>query len=261
MILQNSLNKKVMKYVMFCLILIGAFQIAEAQTLTADEVIQKNITACGSADKWTKIKNIKMTGIYTNFSDPEPFTIWRQRPDLYRFDCKRLNLYTIHTYDGKKAWWVNPLMGPPHATPQKIPAQGNFDLVTLRERFFEPVFWNYKIKGNKVELTGKEDLDGEEVYNLKVTLKDGSVENWYISAETFLVAGMSGITYDFGIKNNLDVFFSDYRDIDGVMLPFLVESEYGIRYRILEVDKIELNTTLESNVFVMPDSADWAKRK
>ncbi len=93
-----------------------------------------------------------------------------------------------------------------------------------------------------------------------VTLKDGSVEHWYINVELYLVTAMSGISYDFGVKSNLETFFSDYRDVDGILLPFLVESEYGTRYRTFEVDKIELNTTFEMDVFVMPDSLDWAKR-
>jgi outer membrane lipoprotein-sorting protein len=260
MILQNSLISKTAKYVIFCLILINAFHQSEARTLTVDQIIQKNIEVSGGADNWAKVKNIKMTGTYTSFSNPESFTIWRERPDKYRFDCKRLSFFTIHAYDGKKAWWVNPLMGPPHDMPGEIPSKGNLDLVTLRERVFEPVFWNYQKKGNQVELIGKENLDGEEVYNLKVTLKDGAIEHWFINAETFLVVSMTGYTYDFGKKCKLETFFSDYRKVEGLILPFLIESEYSTRYRTWEVDKIELNTTFKSMVFEMPDPAKWKKK-
>jgi hypothetical protein len=212
MILQNSLFNKPAKYVVFCLMLTCLFHHAEAKTLTVDRIIQKNIEASGGADNWAKVKTIKMTGKYTSFSIPESFIIWRERPDKYRFDCKRLKMFTIHAYDGKKAWWVNPLMGPPHDVPREIPSKGNLDRVTLRERFFEPVFWNYQKKGNRVELIGKEKLDGVEVYNLKVTLKDGSVEHWFINAKSFLVDGMTGNSYDFGQKGKLEAFFSEYRN-------------------------------------------------
>lgn len=38
--------------------------------------------------------------------------------------------------------------------------------------------------------------------------------------------------------------------------PFLIESEYGIRYRSLEIENIEINTEIEPSVFVMPDSIE-----
>jgi len=38
-------------------------------------------------------------------------------------------------------------------------------------------------------------------------------------------------------------------------VPFLIESEYGTRYRNLEIKTIEINADLEPSVFVMPDSS------
>lgn len=260
MISQNRLNQCGLKIALvLSFFLLGFIQIARTQTLTVDEIIQKNITARGGADKWAKVKTFTMEGIYVSFSDPEPFKIWRQRPDLYRFDSKRITQIVIHGYDGGKAWWINPLMGPPHDKPQPIPSEGNLDKVTLRERFFEPVFWNYKEKNHMVELGGKEDYDGADSYKLKVTLADATVEFWFIDAESFLVNGMTGETYDFGMLNNLEMFFSNYDAVEGLKFPFLIESEYGQRYRSYEIEKIEINMEIEPSVFMMPDSATWKK--
>ncbi|MCK5147403.1 hypothetical protein KAR48_11640 [bacterium] len=260
MISQNNRFNKTMIVGVWILFLASMGSVVSAQNMTADEIIQKNMDACGGTEQWANIKSLKMTGTYTNFSDPESFTLIRQRPDLYRFECRRINMLTVHAYDGNDAWWVNPLMGPDHASPRTIPTQGNLDKVTLRERFFEPVFWNYTARGNQVELIGKEDLDGEEVYNLKVTLKDKSVENWFISIETFLVVSMTGDTYDFGMKNRLETFFSDYREVGGIKLPYLIESEYGIRYRVYEVDEIKLNPEIDVNTFRKLTAEAWKKQ-
>jgi outer membrane lipoprotein-sorting protein len=230
---------------------------AIGQDLTVDEVIQKNIVARGGASNWAAVKTIKMAGIYVNFSDPTPFTIWRQRPDLYRFDSTRINEFMIHAYDGEQTWWVNPFFGPQNAKPVVIPSQQNLDKVTLRERFFEPVFWNYTQNGNVVVLEGREDMDDHDCYKLKVTLADSSVEYWFIDSETFLEVGMTGDTYDFGTKTSIEMFFGDYRNVEGVMMPFLIESEYGIRYRSMEVENIAINQTIKPSVFAMPDSATW----
>ena len=257
MILQNNSMKIIVKSVLiFSLLAFFVYGCNTNKTLTLDDVIQKNIKARGGAENWAKVKNITMDGIYVSFSEPAPFKIWRQRPDLYRFDSTRINKFVTCVYDGQNAWWTNPLMGPPHEKPRIIPEQNNLDKVTLRERFFEPVFWNYTEKSNHVELQGTEIFDDKDCYKLKVTLADSTIEFWYIDAESFLVVGMSGDTYDFGMKVSLETFFSNYEDVDSLKFPFLIESEYGTRYRSMEIENIKINTEIDPSVFVMPESIE-----
>jgi outer membrane lipoprotein-sorting protein len=257
MTLQNKSNKSFTKSVLLLSFIAFCFcHCSKTKTQTVDDIIQKNIKARGGAKKWAEVENIIMEGIYVSFSEPAPFTLWRQRPDLYRFDSIRIKKKVIHAYDGQNAWWINPLMGPTFEKPGIIPSQNNLDKVTLRERFFEPVYWNYEDKPYQVELEGKEIFDDKDCYKLKVTLDDSIMEYWYIDAESFLEVGMTGDTYDFGIKNSLEKFFSDYRDVDGLKFPFLIESEYGQRYRSTEIENIKINTEIDASVFVMPDSIE-----
>lgn len=254
---QNRSMKSIVKFVLLLMVLaFCVLQCNKEKILTADDIIQKNIKARGGAEKWAKVNNITMKGIYVSFSEPEPFTLWRQRPDLYRFDSVRIRKTVIHAYDGQNAWWINPLFGPAFEKPGIIPSQNNLDKVTLRERFFEPVFWNYMNKSHQVVLEGKEIFDDKDCYKLKVTLADSTIEYWYIDAESFLEVGMTGDTYDFGIKNRLDKYFSNYQDVDGVKFPFLIESEYGQRYRSMEIENIDIHTEIDPSVFVMPDSIE-----
>ncbi len=234
----------------------GVYRCDSNRPLTVDDVIQKNIEARGGADNWAGLENFTMEGIYVSFSDPEPFKIWRQRPDLYRFDSVRIKKVVVHAYDGENAWWSNPLMGPTFEKPSIIPSQNNLDKVTLRERFFDPVFWDAPSKSHQVVLEGQEVFDDIDCYKLKVTLADSTVEYWYIDAESFLEVGMTGDTYDFGIKNSLETFFSDYQEVDGVIFPFLIESEYGQRYRSMEIETIKINTEIDPSVFALPESTE-----
>ena len=257
MISQSKSAKLSVKTVLFlCVLVFGVSYCTKTKTQAVDDVIEKNIKARGGAANWAQVQNIVMEGIYVSFSVPEPFKIWRQRPDLYRFDSVRINKTVIHAYDGEKAWWINPLMGPQFEKPGIIPSQNNLDKVTLRERFFDPVFWDYAEKSHSAELEGREIFDDKDCYKIKVTLADSTVEYWYLDAETFLETGMTGDTYDFGIKNSLEVFFSDYREVDGLKFPFLIESEYGQRYRSMEIETIKVNTEFDPSIFVMPGSAE-----
>lgn len=257
MISQNKSKKSIVRLSLFLSLLVFCvYGCPTTKTLTVDDIIQKNIEARGGAENWAKVENIIMEGIYVSFSEAEPFKIWRQRPDLYRFDSTRIKKFVVHSYDGQKAWWINPLMGPKFETAQVISSQGNLDKVTLRERYFEPVFWNYTEKSHQVELEENEIFDDKDCYKLKVTLVDSTIEFWYIDAESFLEIGMTGDTYDFGMKNSMEMFFGNYEDVDGLKFPFLIESEYGTRYRSTEIENIEINTEIDPSVFVMPESEE-----
>ena len=260
MISQNKSSKGLfVSILVLSLWVFAAYSCQSAKPLTVDDVIQKNIEARGGAEKWEALENLTMEGIYVSFSEPAPFKIWRQRPDLYRFDSTRIKKFVVHAYDGKNAWWINPLFGPQFEKPMVIPEQNNLDKVTLRERYFDPVFWDYAEKSFQVELEGKEVFDDTDCYKLRVTLDDSSVEYWYLDAESFLEQGMTGETYDFGIKVSLEAFFGDYRDVDGYQFPFLIETEYGSRYRSMEIETIEVNTKIDPSVFVMPESEEEKK--
>ena len=102
-LLNKSKNNTIKSFVFFGILLFCVIQLNCSKTLTVDDVIKKNIDARGGAEKWAKVENITMDGIYVSFSDPEPFKVWRQLPDFYRFDSKRINQEVIHGYDGQNA--------------------------------------------------------------------------------------------------------------------------------------------------------------
>lgn len=230
----------------------GSVLSASGQEISVDEIIAKNMEARGGAANWKAVKTIIARGSYINFSDEEPFTIWRKRENRYRFDSRRLNKDVVHVFDGKDAWWRNPLFGPKFEKAGLIPADGNLAKTTLREKDFDVVYWDYQKKGHEVAFAGKQDVDGTPCYALKVTLQDSSIEHWFIDASSFLELKMTGETYDFGRKTSLETFFSDYREIEGVKMPFLIEQEYGIRYRTFEIESIKLNVDIADSLFVLP---------
>ncbi len=222
----------------------------EAQTL--DEIIQKNIEARGGAENWSRVQTLKIEGTYTSFSAPTPFTIWRKRPDLYRFDSNRISKDLTICYDGQKAWWSNPLFGPKFAKPNRISTPDS--MMVLRDKMFDSVFWDYQQKGHEIEFTGKEMVDGNEHFKLKVMLQDSTMEFWYIDCNTFLETKMEGKTYDFTRPVDLKAYFNDYRKVEGILLPYFVEQEFIERYRIFELENVEINQAIDDTIFVMPKS-------
>jgi hypothetical protein len=63
-----------------------------------------------------------------------------------------------------------------------------------------------------------------------------------------------GFKNSFGIKVGLEAFFRDYWEVVELMFPFLIETEYGLRYRTMEIENILVNTDINPSDFVMPQS-------
>jgi hypothetical protein len=120
--------------------------------------------------------------------------------------------------------------------------------------------YNYKEKGHSVELIGKEDMEGTEVYKLKIAKKSGDIEYDFIDAESFLKLKET-TTHKFNDKEvSGDVILSDYRKVGDMMFPFSMENrEAGASTgQALKVETVEVNPTIDNSIFKMPAAAPAA---
>ncbi len=236
-------------YFTFVLLLLAPMSFASNPTV--EDIIERHLEALGGAERWAAVRTMKITGTYEAFSAEAPFTIYRKRPDFYRFERTVITFGITSCYDGEQAWWVNPMMGPPGQKPAPIFKPQH--KIALREKEFECVLFDYRKKGHQVTLEGKEAFEGQDHYKLKVVLADGPTETWFINSKTFLKTAMIGEGYEYGRKVVLDVFYDDYRKVDGMVFPFYVEQEYHTRHRVFTLDKVELNIPIDETLFRMPE--------
>ena len=116
---------------------------------------------------------------------------------------------------------------------------------------------DYKEKGHKVELVGKETDEGHDVYHLRVTRKGGEVQHYFLDADTGIerkitstLKGPSGETATATIE------FGDFRDVDGLKAPFSIKNILdGRLISRVTVSKVEFNVPVEDSLFQMPATA------
>ncbi len=77
-------------------------------------------------------------------------------------------------------------------------------------------------------------------------------QDWYLAAQTFLPVKKS--VPEQHMFRPQSWFFSDYRPVNGVMLPHNVEIEEGLFTQVHIFDKIEANVKVDESVFSMPES-------
>ena len=230
----------------------GAYaQAPEAAPLpTVDDIIAKNLQAKGGAAKWQSMKSVKMTGKMTAQGTEMPLTVYAMRPNFNRQEITMAAGKAIQAFDGTTAWVVNPMLG--IETPQAVP--GPAAELAKNSADFDGALINYKAKGNDIELVGKEQLEGKDVYHLKVTTKGGPVQHYLLDADSGIELRMSAeVELGSGQKQTLTTAMSNYKQVDGIMIPHTVTQTAGGR-TVLQwtITTVEFNAVPDDSIFRLP---------
>src|SRR3974377_2120017 len=144
---------------------------------TVDEIISKNIQARAGIDKIKSVQTIRSTGTSARGPGMEaPATMVQKRADKARIEFTLQGLTAVQAYDGTDAWQIMPFTG--KKDPEAMSADDKKDIEENAD--IDGPLVDYKSKGNKVELLGKDKLEGTDVYKLKVTLKNRDVITNYL---------------------------------------------------------------------------------
>ena len=223
-----------------------------AQTL--DEVLAKHYQALGGVDKVKAVKSLRMTGEMTVGPGMlAPFTLELKRPNNMRIEITLQGMTGIQAYDGQTAWMLMPFMG--KKDPEPMPAEEAKDVAEQAD--MDGVLVDWASKGHKVELLGKETVDGADVYKLKVTMKGGDLRTIYLEADSMLEIKSERKRTIRGSEQEFESSVGDYKEVEGLMLPHSFESgPKGAPMRQkMTVSKIEMNPAIDDAKFKMPAPA------
>ena len=243
---------KFTKLISVFILLLAFGMVSYAQTV--DEIINKHVDAIGGMDKLNSIKTVKLSGTSGFGSMDFPFTMTYKLPSAVLMESTIQGMTMKQGYDGETAWMVNPFMG--SSDPQKMNEEQTKGM--KEEADFQGSLVNYKDKGNKIELEGKEDMEGSDTYKLKVTNKDGDVSYYYLDASTYLILKTSTKRKIKEKEINADEYFGDYKSEDGILLAHAMEvkadmGEMGHSQKIT-IEKFEFNIPVDDSIFKMPEA-------
>ncbi len=107
-------------------------------------------------------------------------------------------------------------------------------------------FITYKDLGKKLELLGKEDMEGIECFKLKMTDKEGQESTYFMDVESFyVIKQVEKMTID-GKEYTNEIIFSNFEKLpEGIVYPMSVNSGWGTT----EVTKLEINASIDENLF------------
>ena len=245
-----------MKATRFALVAIFLAWAPIVSAQTVDEVIEKSITAMGGRAAMEKIKTRSMTGtlaLSTPAGDiPGTVEVTNAAPnkmrtvikaDLSQFGAGQLLI--DQRFDGTNGYMINSMQGDQPIT------GGQLD--NMKANSFPHPFLDYKAKGVKATLSGKEKVGERDAFVVVLEPATGSPVRQFIDAESYLpVRSMVKITTPQTGEIEQTADSSDFRDVDGVKVPFSVKLTNAMQAVTMTFTKVENNVAIDDKMFVKP---------
>src|SRR5437868_1625559 len=218
---------------------------------TAEELVAKNTEAKGGVDKIKAIKSYRYTGKLQQGSFIAEVGQESKEPNEVRETFTLQGMTAIQAYDGSTGWQISPFQG--RKDPELLGEEDMRNMVEDAD-FYGPLI-DYQAKGNTLEYLGHDTVDGDDVYKLKVTLKNGDVLYYYLDPDTYLEIRTEKQLFIRGqVRETLNNLGS-YKQVNGVYFPFSVES--GAKrdpnnMSKVTIQKMEANVPIDEAQFKMP---------
>lgn len=224
----------------FFIIALVMVQFAQAQSV--DDVIDKYIAAMGGKDKMLSMTSQKMTGSFEVQGTPINIVATRKHEVGYRLDISVMGTENYQLITPTKGWTFMPVQG------QSAPEEMSDDQYKSGQNQLDMQgpFINYKEKGHKITLSGKETVDGTECYKLVVAFKNGTKTDYYIDTKTNRIYKTSTKINVNGEEVDAYTIFSNYKqDANGFWFAYTTVSTRGET----NYEKIETNIAVDDNIF------------
>ncbi len=214
-----------------------AFTLAQS----VDDVVARAVQARGGIKRVKALNSQRLSGtISLAGGSSGPFVVEMKRPGMMRESVTLGGKSMTRTTDGTTGWVVGSLRD--LLEPQQVNAEELHNLANSAD--FEGPLVDYKDKGNRIELAGKEKIGKRQAYKLVIYMKNGENRIDFVDCKSYLEVKWQGL-----VSGNLfESYFKDYRPVKGLMYAFEIDS--GRQKIVLE--KVEVNPKLDAARFEKP---------
>ena len=265
--------------------------------LSAAQVVEKNVAARGGLQAWRAVRTMSLEGkmgvggnqratlsvpappqkpgrkaalqtlqqIYSHRPKDEvelPFRMELARTHKVRFELDVHGKTAVQVFDGTQGWKVRPFL---NRNEVESFSEDETKMASTQSEL-DGYLIDYAAKGTQIERVGTEQVEGRETYKLKVTPKNAPAINVWVDAKTFLETKIEGRPRRLdGVSHPVEVYFRDYRAVNGLQIPFIIETKVltvartamGFRdppvpVETITVDKVVVNPPLQDTLFTRP---------
>jgi len=259
-------------------------------SLSAAEIVAKNIQARGGLQAWRSVQSLSWSGkmgaggnqrstlpvalpgkqaksvaLPSRPKDEAqlPFLMEMQRPRKTRIELQFNGDTALQVYDGANGWKLRPFLNRREVetyTADELKA-------AAKQTDIDGPLVDYAAKGTQIGLEGLEKVEDRNTYKLKLTHKNGEITHIWIDAATFLETKIEGQPRRLdGKEHPVEIYYRDYRDVNGLQIPFVLETkvlpvsdsssrvkELPIPAEKIVLEKVLVNPKLDASHFTKPD--------
>jgi lipopolysaccharide export system protein LptA len=232
---------------LFSLFVAAVFSVAAVKAQTADEIVGKHIDAVGGAANWKKVTSMVLTGTMSvNGTDVSVVsTVLQNKGSRQDISVMGMAGYIILTPTA--GWNFMPFQG--QTAPEPMTAEdvkeGQDDLDAQGNLI------DYKTKGHTVELIGSEDVEGTDCFKLKLGLKSGRSQTYFIDKKTYNLIKTITVRKANGQEMEVATTYSNFQKLpEGIIVPMSSNLPIGPGMNVdMTITKVEVNKTIDEAIF------------
>jgi len=214
---------------------------------TEDDILRIHREALGGAEAIRALRAFRAEGVTRLETGEVEFTLWAARPAKLRLESRVGGQTMVQAYDGVTAAWGMPAGGTP-----ALLAPGEAREFISGSDFDGPLV-DPSAKGYAVSYAGESEVEGRACLHLMLAARDLELIEIFVDAETYLILKRVSARPEVPDAGRLETFFSDYRQVGGVMMPFRVMIFDGERpLTDTRIERITPLATLPDSLFEMP---------
>jgi outer membrane lipoprotein-sorting protein len=150
-------------------------------------------------------------------------------------------------FDGKAGWAQDPQSG------LRDKAGAELAATKLDAEFHKPI----KIKQlyPKIVVKGRDKVGDKEAYVVEATPLESSAETWYFDTQSGLLLRQDSERESPQGKQAVQVFLEDYKEVDGVRLPFTIRQVTPVFTIAIKIEEVKHNVPIDDAKFSKPKAA------
>lgn len=220
-----------------------------ATAQTADQVINSYIKFIGGGKKWKKIKTITTSGEYDYGGIVFPFTAYSKAPNLYKFIVPFNGKYYAQAFDGTKGWKIDAFKN--ETKPTLLSGKAALGMANEADVELVSALIDYNKKGHQAILEGVDSVQGSVCHKIKFIRKDGAIEQYYFNTANSELVMKVAVSKNVELQGALlSTYFSDYRSVDGIKIPFkMISDSDGQMILTVTLKSAELDLSVDDKIF------------
>ena len=214
---------------------------------SVDDILAKYTEALGGQAAVTKLMARSSNGtVQQGNQQPSNIEEYRKSPNMATSTTHGGRGDTSQGFDGKNGWSANAFQGSTDTTGDA--------LVRLQAwAEFLPGL-NMKKNYTRTEVTGIEQIDGKDVY-VVAAYHDDDPDRFYFDKDSGLLTRMFNPIRSYLGDMPQETTYSDYRDVNGVKVPFSVRVATVQNAQMYKWDNVDGSAAVDASKFAKPNIA------